>query len=181
LKATLPRSRVPDNVGSDEPAQSFVIEGANGSLPTLWVSDRVCSIDIDPDVPKRLASTFPNVEFLTGRSDDLLPPLIDRLQCEGTELSFALVDGDYSTAGVRKDLENRLRFRPTVPLYTVMHDSSNPVCREGLRRAKWEANPSVHAELDFVPGSVFRGELWGGVALGILLPHERSGRFEIAA
>ena len=80
FRATLPRSRVPDNVGSDEPAQSFVIEGANGPLPTLWVCDRVYSIDIDPDVPKRLASKFPNVEFLTGRSDDLLPPLIDRLQ-----------------------------------------------------------------------------------------------------
>jgi len=154
-----------------------------GSLQALaQFCDRVYSIDIDPDVPKRLASKFPNVEFLTGRSDDLLPPLIDRLQCEGTELSFALVDGDHSTDGVRKDLDNLLRFRPTVPLYIVMHDSSNPVCREGLRRAKWAANPCVHAvELDFVPGTVFRGKLWGGLALGILLPHERSGRFEITA
>jgi hypothetical protein len=35
LSATLPRSRVPDNVGSDEPAQSLVIEGAKGSPPHL--------------------------------------------------------------------------------------------------------------------------------------------------
>jgi len=50
---------------------------------------------------------------------------------EGTELSFALGEGDHSTAAVRKNLENLLRFRPTVPLYTVMHDSSNPVRRKG--------------------------------------------------
>jgi hypothetical protein len=79
---------------------------------------------------------------------------------------------------VRKDLENLLRFRPTAPLHTV---SSNPVCREGLRRAKWEANPVPKQNSTFVPGTVFRGELWGGLALGILLPHERSGRFEITA
>ena len=96
-------------------------------------------------------------------------------------MSFALGDSDHSTAGVRKDLENLLHFRPNAPLYTMKHDSSNPVCREGLRRAKWEANPCVQAELDFVPGTVFRGELWGGLASGILLPHERSGRFEITA
>ena len=41
--------------------------------------------------------------------------------------------------------------------------------------------PLCQVELDFVPGTVFRAELWGGLALGILLPHERSGRFEITA
>jgi hypothetical protein len=68
-----------------------------------------------------------------------------------------------------------------------MHDSFNPQCRLGLRQAKWSASPYVHAmELDFVPGIVacapaFRDQLWGGLALGILLPYERQGRFEITA
>jgi hypothetical protein len=157
-----------------------------GSLQVLsQFCHRVYSIDVDPDIPRRLEGKFPNVEYLIGPSDQLLPPLIDRLAEEGAELSFALVDGDHSAEGVRKDIDNLLRFRPIVPLYIVMHDSFNPQCRLGLIQAHWSANRYVHAvELDFVAGTVnsapnFRNQLWGGLALGILLPHERRGRFEI--
>jgi hypothetical protein len=157
-----------------------------GSLQVLsQFCHRVYSIDVDPDIPRRLEGKFPNVEYLIGPSDQLLPPLIDRLAEEGAELSFALVDGDHSAEGVRKDIDNLLRFRPIVPLYIVMHDSFNPQCRLGLIQAHWSANRYVHAvELDFVAGTVnsapnFRNQLWGGFALGILLPHERRGRFEI--
>ncbi len=159
-----------------------------GSLQVLArFSERVYSIDIDREVSKRLAGKHDNVEYLTGASDDLLPPLIERLQGEQAELGFALVDGDHSADGVRKDIDNLLRFRPSVPFYIVMHDSFNPACREGLREARWGDNPFVHAvELDFVVGVVnpapaFRDQLWGGLALAILLPHERAGRFEITA
>lgn len=159
-----------------------------GSLQVLaQFCERVYSIDIDPEVPKRLAGRFPNVEYLIGSSDTLLPPLLDRLQKEGAEVSFALVDGDHTTEGVRKDIDNLLRFRPTVPLYVIMHDSFNPNCRRGLRAAKWAESPYVHAvELDFVAGTVnrspaFRNQLWGGFAMGILLPEARTGRFEITA
>jgi len=157
-----------------------------GSLQVLsYFCNRVYSIDIDPDVPQRLQGKFANVEYLIGPSDQILPSLIDRLQKEGAELSFALVDGDHSRDGVRKDINNLLRFRPSVPFYIIMHDSFNPRCRLGLKQADWLANPHVHAvELDFVAGYVtaggsFRHELWGGLALGILLPHERQGRLEI--
>lgn len=159
-----------------------------GSLQVLAkFCERVYAIDIDPDVPGRLDGKFPNVEYLIGRSDQLLPPLLDRLQQDGAELSFALVDGDHSTDGVRNDIDSLLRFSPTVPFYIIMHDSFNPQCRLGLRQAKWSANPHVHAvELDFVAGTVncapaFRDQLWGGLAMGILLPSERRGRFEITA
>jgi hypothetical protein len=157
-----------------------------GSLQVLaQFCDRVYSIDVDPDIPRRLEGKFPNVEYLIGPSDEILPPLIDRLGKEGAELGFALVDGDHSAEGVRKDIDNLLRFRPTVPFYIVMHDSFNPQCRRGLMQACWSANRYVHAvELDFVAGTVnsapkYRNQLWGGLALGILLPHERQGRFEI--
>jgi Cephalosporin hydroxylase len=157
-----------------------------GSLQVLsHFCERVYSIDIDPDVEQRLQGKFANVEYLIGPSDQMLPSLIDRLQNEGAELSFALVDGDHSRDGVRKDINNLLRFRPSVPFYIIMHDSFNPGCRRGLKQADWLANPYVHAvELDFVAGVVkreglFRNELWGGLALGILLPHERQGRLEI--
>jgi hypothetical protein len=159
-----------------------------GSLQVLaQFCERVYSIDIDPEVPKRLAGRFPNVEYMIGSSKSLLPPLLDRLQKEGAELSFALVDGDHTTEGVRSDIDNLLRFRPTVPLYVIMHDSFNPNCRRGLKEARWADSPYVHAvELDFVAGTVnrapaFRNQLWGGFALGILLPEKRTGRFEITA
>src|SRR4029079_11098995 len=83
------------------------------------------------------------------------------------------------------DIENLLKVVPSVPFYIVMHDSFNPDCRRGLQTAPWSANQFVHAvELDFVPGTVnpspaFRNQLWGGLALGILFPYERTGRFEI--
>jgi hypothetical protein len=159
-----------------------------GSLQALSrYCERVYSIDIDPNVPTRFAGKFPNVEFLIGPSDQMLPPLLKNLQREKAPLAFALVDGDHSTEGVRKDIDHLLQFRPSVPLYIIMHDSFNPECREGLRRAQWPSNPHVHVvELDFVAGIVnpspaFRGEQWGGLALAVLLPEERSGRFEITA
>lgn len=159
-----------------------------GSLQVLSeFCDRVYSIDIDPEVPKRLEGRFDNVEYLIGPSDVILPTLLRELQHKGAELSFALVDGDHSAEGVRKDIDNLLRFRPTAPLYIIMHDSFNPQCRLGLRTANWLANKYVHAvELDFVAGVVcpvpaIRNQMWGGFAMGILLPQAREGYLEVTA
>jgi len=41
-------------------------------------------------------------------------------------LDFVLIDADHSSAGVQRDINNVLRYRPTRPLYIVMHDSFNP-------------------------------------------------------
>ena len=157
-----------------------------GSLQVLSrFCESVYSIDIDPNVPSRLHGKFPNVEYLTGRSDYLLPLLVDKLQREQAELSFALIDGDHSTDGVRKDIENLLRYRPIVPMYIIMHDSFNPQCRLGIKQANWSANRNVHAvELDLVAGVVhsapkWRDQLWGGLAMAILLPVERREHLEI--
>ena len=101
-------------------------------------------------------------------------------------MSFALVDGDHSTEGVRKDIDNLLRFRPTIPFYIVMHDSLLPSCRDGLKQANWTANPHIHAvELDFVPGIVnpARSSATNSAAewRWDLTPARRQGRFEITA
>jgi hypothetical protein len=159
-----------------------------GSLQVIsHFSGRVYSLDIDPEVPARLKGQFHNVEYLIGPSRQTLPPLLQILQRDHADVGFVLVDGDHSSDGVRNDIDNILQFRPTSPLYIVMHDSFNPGCRLGLRQAKWAANPFVHAvELDFVAGLVqptpaFRNQLWGGLAMAILLPYERRGRFEITA
>ena len=157
-----------------------------GSLQVLSrYCDRVYSLDIDPEVPRRLAGRYANVEYIVGPSDQTLPPLIDRLNDERAEVGFVLVDGDHSAEGVRRDINNVLRIKPIVPLYIIMHDSFNPDCRRGQRESDWAGSPYVHAvELDFVGGTVnpspeFAGELWGGLALGVLRPEPRRGRFEV--
>ncbi len=148
---------------------------------------RVYSLDIDPEVKQRLQGRFENVEYLIGRSDETLPPLIDRLQRENTAVGFVLIDGDHSTEGVRKDIDNILRYKPVRTLYIIMHDSFNPVVRRGLRAANWAGSPYVHrVELDLVAGAVnssptFRGQLWGGLALAVLAPEPRRGALEISA
>ena len=147
---------------------------------------RVYSLDTDPEVKERLKGRFENVEYLIGRSEETLPPLIDRLQRENTAVGFVLIDGDHSTDGVR-DIDNILRYKPPTVLYIIMHDSFNPVVRRGLRAANWAGSPYVHrVELDLVAGAVnttpsFRGQLWGGLAIAILAPEPRSGDLEISA
>ncbi len=157
-----------------------------GSLQVLAkYCERVFSLDIDPEVPTRLAGKHRNVEYLTGPSSETLPPLLAQLALEHAPLGFILVDGDHSAPGVKADIDNILRYQPITPLYVIMHDSFNPACRQGLLEANWAACPYVHAvELDLVPGTVnpspaFRDQMWGGLALGILLPEKRQGRFEI--
>jgi hypothetical protein len=157
-----------------------------GSLQVLsHFSGKVYSLDIDQEVPIRLRGKFPNVEYIIGSSVETLPRLLNQIQANNEELSFALVDGDHSAEGVRKDIDALLRYAPTVPFYIVMHDSFNPQCRKGLRSVGWASSPYVHyVELDFVPGTAtpapaLRGQLWGGLALAYLHPEKRQGRFEV--
>jgi Cephalosporin hydroxylase len=157
-----------------------------GSLQILAkLSEKVYSLDIDPEVPQRLAGKHPNVEYIIGSSRTTLPPLVAQLQKTNQLVSFVLVDGDHSAEGVRCDIDNILQFQPVTPLFIVMHDSYNPECRKGITSANWAGNPYVHlVELDFISGTLnparaFRGELWGGLGLAVLLPEKRSGRFEV--
>lgn len=157
-----------------------------GSLQVLsHYCGKVYSLDIDPDVPKRLRGKHDNVEFIIGSSVETLPPLLEKLQRENAPLGFVLVDGDHSAKGVKSDIDNLMKFHPTVPMSIVMHDSFNGECREGLRTANWASNPYVQAvELDFVSGTInpspaFRGQAWGGLALAWLTTEKRSGRFEV--
>ncbi len=98
-------------------------------------------------------------------------------------LQFVLIDGDHSEEGLRNDINDLLRYRPTAPLYIVMHDSFNPDCRRGIRGAKWAANPHVHlVELDYVSGRLMPKDedgsyrqMWCGIALAVLLPEVRTG------
>jgi hypothetical protein len=154
-----------------------------GSLQILSkYSDSVISIDISPDCKQSLAGRFDNVEFMTGESRSILPPLLKRLETEGKDLEFVLIDGEHTTSGVSRDINDVLTYKPSKPLYIVFHDSFNPACRAGILGAKWSECPYVHfVEVDFIPG-VFHAEafdhaeprsMYGGLAVALLLPHKR--------
>lgn len=157
-----------------------------GSLAILASHSRkVYALDKDPACESAYASRFPNVEFITGSSEETLPKLIDRLQASGQALDFVLIDADHSAKGIRRDLNNVLRYHPRRPLYIIMHDSFNPGCRQGMMQADWADNLHAHLlELDFVVGRFITREegasyrqMWCGFALGVLLPEKRQGDF----
>lgn len=148
-------------------------------------STKAVSIDIDPNVKARLADKFSNVEFITGSSHDVLPVLLQRLASEGTTPDFIFVDGDHSAAGVNKDIEFILNFKPSTQMVVLMHDTFNPGCRQGILTANWARNPHCHfVELDFCPGVLHPDEacqrqMWGGLGLALFRPEPRKHTLEV--
>jgi glycosyltransferase involved in cell wall biosynthesis len=159
--------------------------GGSLSLITQY-SKAVFSIDIDATVPMRMpAFANPNVRYLIGRSQEILPTLLAELDEAGLFPEFVLVDGDHSAEGVQRDFEMLLDYVPKRPLVVLAHDSFNPGCRAGMLAVGWQRSPHVHeVDLDFVPGRITnlvngQRELWGGFALAYLNPRVREGPLHI--
>ncbi|HET6575599.1 MAG TPA: class I SAM-dependent methyltransferase [Fimbriiglobus sp.] len=159
-----------------------------GSMQVLArYAERVISVDIDPTCRDRLGPRHPNAEFVTGDSRLTFPPLMKRLEQERAEVGFILIDGDHTATGVQADIRGLLDYRPSCPLFVVMHDSFNPPVRQGIRTAPWSQSRYVHSvELDFVHGIMVTGgeedrEMWGGLALAVLLPEPRTGPLAVTA
>lgn len=159
-----------------------------GSLQIIAKKARkVYSIDTSP-VSQSLSDHFDNVEFVTGDSTRLLPPLLDRISEKGESLGFVLIDGDHSTEGVRSDINAALQYTPVRPVYVVFHDSFHPACRKGILAADWQQSPYVHyVEVDFIPG-VYHYEAFdtarsrtmhGGLSLALMLPEKRTDELTI--
>jgi hypothetical protein len=152
-------------------------------------SDHVYALDIDPTCEATYSSQFPNVTFITGDSKATLPRLLEELREAGSDVDFALIDGDHTEAGVRGDITCLLQYQPrTRPLYVLMHDSFNPGCRLGMVTAPWARNPHVHAvEIDFVVGILsnsdtppeYHRSMWCGFGLAVFLPEQRGGPLTI--
>jgi hypothetical protein len=142
-----------------------------GSLQLISaLSKTVYSLDIDKEVTK-LATDFPNVNFVTGDSKETLPALLKKLESDGQQPDFILIDGDHSLVGVKCDIENILAINITKPLVVLMHDSFNPECRQGMIEADYQKNSSVEfVDIDFVQGiysptALTSGEMWGGFGM----------------
>ena len=144
-----------------------------GSLERIAAhSEDVHSFDLVEPEPE--ARALGNVTFHTGDSHALLPQLLEQLAEEGRNVDFALVDGDHSADGVRRDMQDVLDSPAVAHAAIVMHDTMNPEVRRGLEALEYRAWPKVaYVELDFVAGYMFRDpqlrhELWGGLGLVVV-------------
>jgi hypothetical protein len=124
--------------------------------------------------PDDAIAQLENVTLHTGDSHTLLKELLDRLAAEGTNVDFALVDGDHSADGAEEDLRDLLRSDAIRQTVILMHDTLNDEVREGFQRVDLAAEKKVvHADLDFVGGHLSEGgdfhhQLWGGLGLVIV-------------
>lgn len=148
-----------------------------GSLGTIAAySGHVHSFDltlqIDPD-------EFPNVTFHVGDSHELLSILLEQSVFEGNDIEFALVDGDHSPDGVRRDLVDLLGSDAIKNGMILLHDTGNEAVRRGIESVPFAHYGHVElVDLDFVPAGAPRGRLsdrWGGLGL-IVLDGRREGR-----
>jgi methyltransferase family protein len=145
-------------------------------------SDRVVSLDI-VDAPAELAE-LTNVRTLSGDSHALLPEELKRMSEEGQNVDFVLVDGDHSTEGVRRDMQDLVDSPALASTVILAHDTLNEEVRQGLQEVDYDAHEKVAwVDLDFIPGYVARlpqrlGECWGGLGLVVV---DASGAFRPAA
>ena len=152
-----------------------------GSLARIAQHSEVVH-SFDLVVPHEGVRNLPGVTLHTGDNHELLPQLLTELAEAGENVDFVLVDGDHSTEGVRRDLEDLLESPAIANTIIVMHDTMNEVVRAGLEQVRYGAYPKVaHVDLDFVAGYMFREpslkhELWGGLAL-VVVDSARSAYF----
>jgi hypothetical protein len=152
-----------------KPALAIELGSADGaSLRRIAAHAReVHSFDlIPPSLPQA-----DNVTLHTGDSHELLPPFLAQLAEAERNVDFALVDGDHTAEGVRRDVEDLLNSTALARAVILIHDTANERVRAGLDAVRFAAWPKVtHVELDWVPGRLFaepalRNELWFGLGL----------------
>ena len=87
----------------------------------------------------------------------LLPQTLRALQEQHKQVDFALVDGDHSAEGVRRDAQALLEADACAKTVVVFHDAANEDVRAGLEAMRFCEQPRVAlALLDFVPGYLRR-------------------------
>ena len=132
--------------------------------------------------PEGLTDELPALIAHTGDSHVLLPAFLERLAASGRSVDFALVDGDHSADGVRRDVEDLLASPAVERAVIVAHDTANEEVRDGLLAAGIHDHPGVaYADLDFVAGHLsargpYAGQLWGGLGLIVVDREARAGR-----
>lgn len=141
-----------------------------GSLQRIAAySGEVHAFDLAFEVDR---SAFSNVVYHEGDSHALLPEVLGRLEREGRNVDFALVDGDHSAEGVKQDLENLLASDAVKRTVILLHDTMNEDVRSGIESVEFERHPKVaFTDLNFVLEFQDAGPLedtYGGLALVVV-------------
>jgi hypothetical protein len=132
--------------------------------------------------PVGLADELPAVIVHTGDSHVLLPAFLERFAAAGRSIDFALVDGDHTADGVRRDVADLLGSPAVERTVIVVHDTANEAVRSGLEALALDDQPAVaHVELDMVAGHLsaagpYEGQLWGGLGLIVADREARAAR-----
>lgn len=149
-----------------------------GSLHRLAAhSEHVHAFDIVPEV-KELEGEFDNVTVHIGDSSVELPRVLAKLAGDGRHVDFALIDGDHTAEGVRRDVDAVLASDACRHTVVLLHDTANDDVRRGLEGMGLPARNKVAVcMLDFVPGYLVRKgheiyslAAWNGLGLLILDP-----------
>jgi Methyltransferase domain len=146
-----------------------------GSLRRIAAHSReVHSFDWNPDVAA-VVEPIPNARAHIGDSSEVLPRVLAELAEAGRRVDFALVDGDHSAEGVRRDVEVLLASPACERTVIVLHDSANEAVRDGLESLDLPNHPRVEfCMLDFVPGYIVveeherSHEIWNGLGVVVL-------------
>jgi hypothetical protein len=157
------------------PALSIEIGRAEGgSLRRIAAhSGQVHSFDLVPESDE-LRAAVENVTFHTGDSSVQVPETLAELAAAGRTVDFALVDGDHSADGVKRDALALLDSPACRNTTIVFHDAANDVVRAGLEAVGFPDHPRVLLSLlDFVPGfvvehGVYEMQIWNGLGLVVL-------------
>jgi hypothetical protein len=152
-----------------------------GSLRRIAThSTHVHSFDLVEE-PEALRGEVDNVTFHTGDSSVQVPELLAELAEAGETVDFALVDGDHTPEGVKRDALALLASPACRATTIVFHDAANDDVRKGLEEVGFAGHPNVAlAMLDFVSGFlVERGpyamQIWNGLGVVVLDDGERDG------
>jgi hypothetical protein len=148
-----------------------------GSLRRIAAHAReVHCFDLAPAVADVVAAV-PNAVAHIGDSRETLPAALGAFAAAGRHVDFALVDGDHSADGVRRDTEALLRSPACRRTVIVLHDTANDEVRRGLELIDLPRHPKVAlCMLDMVPGHVvvedhvYSRQSWNGLGLVVLDP-----------
>jgi hypothetical protein len=153
-----------------------------GSLRRIAThSEEVHAFDIVPEVAE-LGREITNAQFHIGDSATLLPQALEEFAAASRHVDFALIDGDHSRQGVKRDALAVIDSPACEHTVIVFHDSANDEVRAGLEELDLPLHPKVVlCMLDFVPGYLVKPDhpyyahaAWNGLAL-VVLGLRRSG------
>jgi hypothetical protein len=149
-----------------------------GSLRRIAAhATEVHAFDLVPEV-KELERELPNVTVHVGDSSVLLPEALAGFAAAGRHVDFALIDGDHSYEGVRRDVLAVVESDACRRTVIVLHDSANDDVRAGMESLDLPNHPKVALCMwDFVPGylvvhghPMYSLAAWNGLGLVLLDP-----------